>query len=145
MLTTSSTSIRDSRDCHWSSLPRHGLARTCSRRAAVATCREPVSLLVDGIGALEPTDTKRSLRNDFEDREFHIIAVAFGSKRVRIEEFVDRERAFTDEAIHELHTPLSVVPSAVQSLPEVSTVNGGIAIRKAAVSGSALSGQAHLR
>jgi signal transduction histidine kinase len=82
----------------------------------------PVSMLAERINTLEPADAKRKLRDEFQDREIHVIAAAFDSYRERLEEFVERERAFTDEASHELRTPLSVVLSAAQLLQEEPTL-----------------------
>lgn len=82
----------------------------------------PVSRLAEEVGALDPADTRRRLRGDFGDREIGGIATAFDSYLERLDEFVARERAFTDEASHELRTPLSVVLSSVQLLQDGSTL-----------------------
>ena len=82
----------------------------------------PVSRLADKVAALDPSDTKRRLRDESSDREIGVIAAAFNGYLDRLDEFVARERAFTDEASHELRTPLSVVSSAVQLLQEEPTL-----------------------
>ncbi len=83
----------------------------------------PVSMLADRIGAMEPSDTTHRLQDEFDDREILLIAAAFDRYCERIEQFVDRERAFTDEAGHELRTPLAVVLSSVQLLQEEPTLS----------------------
>lgn len=83
----------------------------------------PISRLADKVAALDPSDTKRRLCDEYSDREIAVIATAFDSYLERLDDFVVRERAFTDEASHELRTPLSVVLSAVQLLQEEPTLS----------------------
>ncbi|MET0732371.1 MAG: HAMP domain-containing sensor histidine kinase [Casimicrobiaceae bacterium] len=78
----------------------------------------PVSRLAEKVAALNPSDTTQRLGEEFRDREIGLIAAAFDTYLERLDEFVARERAFTDEASHELRTPLAVVVSAVQLLQE---------------------------
>ncbi len=83
----------------------------------------PVLRLADEVSALDPSDTKRRLRDEFSDQEIGPIAAAFDGYLERLDEFVARERAFTDEASHELRTPLAVVLSAVQLLDQEPTLS----------------------
>lgn len=76
----------------------------------------PVSELAALVGDLQPGDYKRRLSTQFDDREIGAIAAAFDRFMERMEAFVTREQAFTEDAAHELRTPLSVIDSAAQLL-----------------------------
>jgi len=84
---------------------------------------EPVSQLADKVSALDPAETRRRLGDEFGDREIGLIAAAFDRYLERLDEFVARERAFTDDASHELRTPLSVVLSSAQLLQEETALS----------------------
>ena len=79
---------------------------------------DPVSRLADTVAALDPSATRRKLGDEFSDREIGLIAAAFDRYLERLDDFIARERAFTDDASHELRTPLSVVLSSAQLLKE---------------------------
>jgi signal transduction histidine kinase len=78
----------------------------------------PVSNLAEQVALLEPSGARVSLRAQFGDREIGQIAAAFDRYQEHVAHFVQRERAFSDDASHELRTPLSIVLSAAQLLRE---------------------------
>lgn len=78
----------------------------------------PISRLAENVARLDPGDTTVRVGNDHGDPEVGRIAAAIDTYLQRLDEFVTRERAFTDEASHELRTPLAVVRSAVHLLRE---------------------------
>ena len=84
-----------------------GLARLVTR---------PVTQLADTVARLDPRQRRVTLSANFGDYEVGVIAAAFDRYLERLDEFVQRERAFTEDASHELRTPLAVVRSAVQLL-----------------------------
>ena len=79
---------------------------------------QPVSRLAGMLATLDPANTKLRLHDEFGDREVGLIAAAFDRYLERLDDFIERERAFTDDASHELRTPLSIVLSAIQLLQE---------------------------
>lgn len=79
---------------------------------------KPVSQLVGYVAALEPGAAQVRVGEKFGDQEMGRIARAFDHYQDRIGRFIDRERAFTDDASHELRTPLTVVLSALPLLQE---------------------------
>ncbi|HOW75019.1 MAG TPA: HAMP domain-containing sensor histidine kinase [Candidatus Competibacteraceae bacterium] len=79
---------------------------------------KPVSQLVGYVAALEPGAAQVRLGEKFGDQEMGRIAKACDHYQERIGRFIDRERAFTDDASHELRTPLAVVLSALPLLQE---------------------------
>lgn len=79
---------------------------------------KPVSQLIGYVAALEPGAAQVRLGEKFGDQEMGRIAKAFDHYQDRIGRFIDRERAFTDDASHELRTPLAVVLSALPLLQE---------------------------
>ena len=79
---------------------------------------KPVSQLIGYVATLEPGAAHVRLSEKFGDQEIGRIAKAFDHYQDRIGRFIDRERAFTDDASHELRTPLAVVLSALPLLQE---------------------------
>lgn len=76
----------------------------------------PVAALARAVAALQPPHTMRGIAHGAHGRELQAIAVAFDDFFERLDAFIARERAFTEDVSHELRTPLSVVTSAVQLL-----------------------------
>lgn len=78
----------------------------------------PVSALATIVGNLDPAQRVSPLTGQFGDKDIGLIATAFDRFLERLDEFVGREKAFTEDASHELRTPLAVVDSAAQLLDE---------------------------
>jgi signal transduction histidine kinase len=94
------------------------IAATALGLALSRLVTRPVSRLANLVTSLDPADRGLSLRAQFEDRDIGMIAAAFDRYLQRLDEFVVRERTFTDVASHELRTPLAIVQSGVQLLLE---------------------------
>lgn len=78
----------------------------------------PVSRLARLVTDIDPTDRGIKLGGQFGDHEVGRIAHAFDQYLEKIDQYVEREKAFTDDASHELRTPLSVIISATHLLQE---------------------------
>jgi signal transduction histidine kinase len=76
----------------------------------------PVAQLAAGIKALEPGRAEPGLAQRFTDVDLGAIATAFDGYARRLAEFIERERAFTEDVSHELRTPISVVATAAERL-----------------------------
>ena len=76
----------------------------------------PVARLADDIGRLDPARPAPGLALRYTDAELGIIAAAFDGHLKRLAEFIERERAFTEDASHELRTPVTVIQTAVERL-----------------------------
>lgn len=80
----------------------------------------PVALLARQVSTLQPGNRRLDLRDRFGDRDIGMIAASVDQYQQRIEDFVRRERDFTDDAGHELRTPLTVILGAMPLLKEDS-------------------------
>lgn len=78
----------------------------------------PVSRLADMVTGLHPAERGNKLADQFGDHEVGLIAQAFDQYLGKIDEYVKREKAFTDDASHELRTPLTIIINAAQLLEE---------------------------
>jgi signal transduction histidine kinase len=78
----------------------------------------PVTRLAALVTELNPGERNRRLSPHFDDREIGVIAAAFDRFLERVDEFVAREQAFTEDASHELRTPVANVLSAAHLLLE---------------------------
>lgn len=76
----------------------------------------PVTQLAAGIKGLEPGRPQAPLAQRFADAELGVIAAAFDTYAQRLAEFIERERAFTEDVSHELRTPISIVATAAERL-----------------------------
>lgn len=76
----------------------------------------PVARLAADIEALDPGRPAAALAPRFPDVELGIIAAAFDDHLRRLAEFIERERAFTEDASHELRTPIAVIATAAERL-----------------------------
>jgi signal transduction histidine kinase len=76
----------------------------------------PVARLAAEIGRLDPARPAPALAQRYTDVELGIIASAFDDHLRRLAEFVERERAFTEDASHELRTPIAVINTAAERL-----------------------------
>lgn len=78
----------------------------------------PVTRLASQLSEMTPDGTAVPLAGQFPDHAMGLIARAFDRYQARIEQFIGRERSFTDDAGHELRTPLAVILSALPLLNE---------------------------
>lgn len=85
----------------------------------------PVEALATLVSKVDPTQPHAPLGPQFDDREIGIIAAAFDNYAHRVEEFVQREQAFTEDASHELRTPLTVISGAAQLLADDGQLSEG--------------------
>jgi signal transduction histidine kinase len=76
----------------------------------------PVTDLANRVSHLDPVQRSVSLAQEFADSEVGIIANAFDRFLARLDQFIARERAFTEDASHELRTPLAVINTASELL-----------------------------
>lgn len=79
---------------------------------------QPVTQLVGQLTVMTPDKAQARLAEQFPEHEIGLIARAFDRYQARIEQFVQRERAFTDDASHELRTPIAIILSALPLLNE---------------------------
>jgi len=76
----------------------------------------PVARLAAEIKSLEPERPDPRLTQRFPDADLGVIAAAFDGYARRLGEFIERERAFTEDVSHELRTPISIVATAAERL-----------------------------
>lgn len=79
---------------------------------------QPVTQLAGQLTVMTPEMAQARLADQFPEHEIGLIARAFDRYQARIEQFVQRERAFTDDASHELRTPIAIILSALPLLNE---------------------------
>ncbi|MGH8443334.1 MAG: sensor histidine kinase [Nevskiaceae bacterium] len=75
----------------------------------------PVARLTSEIEQLDPA-RPAGLAQRHTDAELGVIAAAFDNHLGRLAEFIERERAFTEDASHELRTPITVINTAAERL-----------------------------
>ena len=76
----------------------------------------PVAQLAADIQELDPGRPAAGLAQRYPDVELGVIAAAFDVHLQRLSDFVERERAFTEDASHELRTPITVINTAAERL-----------------------------
>lgn len=76
----------------------------------------PVEQLAGLVAVSEPSSSPPQLASHFDHREMGIIASAFDRYAARAAQFIERERAFTEDASHEIRTPLTAILGAAQLL-----------------------------
>lgn len=76
----------------------------------------PVQKLKNQLLAIQPSDKNIRIGNAYQGNEVQVIANAVDSFLERLDQFVERERSFSNAASHELRTPLSVVMGAIDVL-----------------------------
>ena len=76
----------------------------------------PLDGLVTGLAALDPEQRQQRLTLPERDSELFVIAEAINRYMQRLDELVERERAFSAAASHELRTPLAVIRGAAEVL-----------------------------
>ena len=86
----------------------------------------PVTRLSEEIKRLDPANAATEFASRYPGAELGEIARAFDQYLQRLGEFVSRERAFAEDASHELRTPIAVINTAVERLtvdPELPPQN----------------------
>lgn len=86
----------------------------------------PVSQLAEQIRGRDPLDANADFERRFPGFEVGAIAHAFDSYIRRIGEFISRERAFTEDASHELRTPVTVIGTAAERIAEDPALPGSL-------------------
>jgi signal transduction histidine kinase len=76
----------------------------------------PVARLAGEIEQLDPGRPRASLAARYHDVDLGVIAAAFDEHLLRLAQFIERERAFTEDASHELRTPIAIVNTAAERL-----------------------------
>jgi len=76
----------------------------------------PVTRLAEEVKHMDPEKPGSGFAGRFPDFEVGVIARAFDYYLERLSEFIVRERAFTEDASHELRTPIAVVRTAAERL-----------------------------
>lgn len=76
----------------------------------------PVTDLVGRVANLRPEDKPPPLASHYRWEEIRELAHDFDEYLLRLEAFIERERAFTADVSHELRTPLAVVNGASEVL-----------------------------
>nr|WP_319395829.1 HAMP domain-containing sensor histidine kinase [uncultured Desulfobacter sp.] len=74
----------------------------------------PVTDLARQVAATDPGHLSVSFSKQFEDNEVGFLAKTLEEHMARIRDFIDREKAFTRDASHELRTPVTVVKGALE-------------------------------
>ena len=93
----------------------------------------PLDGLVTTLQALDPEQRNQRLALPDRDSELMVIAEALNAYMQRLDELVERERAFAAAASHELRTPLAVIRGAAEVL-EAQTPSAPLArIQRAAL------------
>lgn len=92
------------------------LAAIVMGRQASRSILAPVQALTERLSAMQPRQRNVRMAKDFQGNEIGQIAQAFDLYQERLDQFVERERSFTDAASHELRTPLSVMMGAIDVL-----------------------------
>ncbi|MDZ4077862.1 MULTISPECIES: HAMP domain-containing sensor histidine kinase [Hydrocarboniphaga] len=77
---------------------------------------KPVTRLAQAVTSLSPEHPGARIGSSGGDPEIDRIAEAFDRFLDRLDTFVTRERAFTDQASHELRTPVAIIDSASELL-----------------------------
>ena len=84
----------------------------------------PVRAIADRLAHYHPGQPDVPIAHEYRDRDMRLIAASFDALIARFHAFIEREQAFTEDAGHELRTPLAVALSAnelVLADPGIST------------------------
>jgi signal transduction histidine kinase len=100
----------------WSTLTLTVLVALLISLACSFLILRPVRNLARRLSYIEPQTAQTPIAEDYHDSDMHEIAASFDGLVERFQRFVDRERAFTADAGHELRTPLSVALSTHELL-----------------------------
>jgi signal transduction histidine kinase len=80
----------------------------------VSRVSRPLAELAAQVAQADPVQSRPPVPPSAAPREVSEIAEAFNLFMLRMRQFIERERAFTDDAGHELRTPLAVIASTVE-------------------------------
>ncbi|MDB5972566.1 MAG: sensor histidine kinase [Hydrocarboniphaga sp.] len=89
----------------------------------------PVDQLAALVSHADPKWHGPELAALFKNREIGVIAAAFDRYALRVKELIRREQAFTEDASHELRTPITAISGAAQLLSADQNI-GPIAQRR---------------
>lgn len=89
---------------------------TLSGIKAASAILLPLQNLTQSLNSIKPQQRGVRLSSEYQGKEVGQIAHAFDKYMERLDEFVAREKLFTQAASHELRTPLSVVMGATEVL-----------------------------
>ncbi len=78
----------------------------------------PVSQLAEQLSGFRPNQRQVNLAAQYAEDEVGQLAATFENYLQQIEQFIEREQAFTADASHELRTPLAVISGAAELLLE---------------------------
>jgi signal transduction histidine kinase len=78
----------------------------------------PVTEFANDVTQLDPTRRNERFGNRFSDREVGVIAAALDDYMERLDRVLEREQSFTEDASHELRTPVAIIASAAELLAE---------------------------
>jgi len=95
----------------------------------------PVRALAARLSAFYPGQPSEPISSEYGDREMRLIAESFDGLIARFDAFIERERSFTEDAGHELRTPLAIAISANELLlsqPDLSAQTRERAMRSQA-------------
>lgn len=92
----------------------------------------PLDGLVDELRALDPERRQQRMTLPEADSELVVIAEALNAYMQRLDDLVERERAFAAAASHELRTPLAVIRGAAEVLEAQGTPPALARIQRAA-------------
>jgi signal transduction histidine kinase len=81
---------------------------------AVSRVSKPLAVLANQVAQADPIRSRITPPSGAAPREVAEIGDAFQLFMLRMRQFIERERAFTDDAGHELRTPLAVIASTVE-------------------------------
>lgn len=72
----------------------------------------PVRALASRLASYHPGQPNEPIAHEYGDRDIRVIAESFDSLIDRFHAFIEREQTFTEDAGHELRTPLAIALSA---------------------------------
>lgn len=81
---------------------------------------EPVTKLADVVSKSEPGHLPVDLSHTFARDEIGFLARSLEMSMKRTQDFIDREKAFTRDASHELRNPITVIKGAVELISQMS-------------------------
>ena len=79
---------------------------------------KPVLRLAHQVALIDPSQRQVRLATDYRGAEVETIAQAFDRYQERLDQFVEREQAFSAAASHELRTPLATLAAASEVLAQ---------------------------
>lgn len=90
----------------------------------------PVSALVKQVKALNPAQIPSHFSEKHPKNEIGLLTETIEKAMNRINEFIQREKAFTRDASHELRTPLTIVKGAVEIMEQQDEVEANPLLKR---------------